>query len=320
MGFRTWLAMNVSPIFLRVALAVSFLWAGYSKLAYNDPVSGEDAAILANLGVIDTTPPRLTPAPAEAPSEPPTEADPTQPQPSPDVLDGPASPPSAPETAPTSKPDTKPESISDNDDANKRFGAMRVIQASAPGTSRSVEAVPTGEAGTLDPAPPAYTAEDFSDPVKVARLYKITLLLHKASHPSDPAQQLWPTPLSTPRAIVMLAWAAALTEAVCGAFVLFGFLTRLSALGLASTMAVAMLLTTVGPAAVTGDGFLGLLPSPRLHEPDGWVAAWSTMLFQFTLLMGSLSLAALGPGALAIDGLFAGGSPAKVKSPAPGGA
>ena len=46
MGLGQWLACNVTPLLLRLGLAAVFLWAGYGKLAYNDPVSGEETADL----------------------------------------------------------------------------------------------------------------------------------------------------------------------------------------------------------------------------------------------------------------------------------
>src|SRR6476619_2260758 len=51
-----------APLFLRLALGVIFIWAGVTKVATTMPVKGEDAAALANMGVI--TPPPKTPAAA----------------------------------------------------------------------------------------------------------------------------------------------------------------------------------------------------------------------------------------------------------------
>lgn len=49
----------VAPVLLRLCLAVIFLWTGFAKVAGEIDVTGERAAILANLGVL--TPPRPEP-------------------------------------------------------------------------------------------------------------------------------------------------------------------------------------------------------------------------------------------------------------------
>jgi uncharacterized membrane protein YphA (DoxX/SURF4 family) len=164
---------------------------------------------------------------------------------------------------------------------------------------------------TTAPQPAVYAAEDFPDPVMVPRLYHIALGLHRAAHPADPAKQLWPTQLADPGTIRILAWAAAITEVAGGAMILFGFLTRVAAMGTAGIMLVAMVLTTIGPAAVSGAGFLGFLPPPRMAEPAAWGPAWTGMLFQFALLMLSLGLVFSGPGGLSLDRLVFGPSTAR---------
>lgn len=51
MSFRERLAMNVAPVPLRLILALTFIWAGSVKVFTTMEVQGEQAAILANLGV-----------------------------------------------------------------------------------------------------------------------------------------------------------------------------------------------------------------------------------------------------------------------------
>ena len=48
-----------APLFLRLALGVIFIWGGVTKVATTMPVKGEDAATLANMGVV-TPPPKPT--------------------------------------------------------------------------------------------------------------------------------------------------------------------------------------------------------------------------------------------------------------------
>ncbi|MBL8745864.1 MAG: DoxX family membrane protein [Phycisphaerae bacterium] len=294
MGFGQWLASNVTPLLLRLGLAAVFLWAGYGKLAYNDPVSGEDAAILANMGVIKI--PTALPAPKEPPSDSATPAESTPPEKAP-----------PPELPPASSPDTKaPDGQSSlHGRPQQEFALVRVRVQST--ESPKSEPAPA----TMSPTPAPFAAEDFPTPVMVPRLYQIALLLHRASHPTDPAKQLWPTALAENGTLRMFAWLAAITEVAGGALVLFGFLTRIASLGLASTMVVALLLTTVGPAVVSGDGFLGFLPKPGMSHAEGAGAAWSTLMFQWTLLTASLGLMFAGAGALSLDRLIFGKSRAR---------
>lgn len=57
------LALHVTPLFLRLALGLVFLYAGWGKLLETMPVSGADAAMLANAGL-------MSPAARVAPSTP----------------------------------------------------------------------------------------------------------------------------------------------------------------------------------------------------------------------------------------------------------
>lgn len=284
MGIGQWLACNVTPVLLRLGLAAVFIWAGYGKLAYNDPVSGEDAAILANMGVIKMA--TATPAPKEPTAEPPA----VVPE----------------ETPPTEKPveEEKPQTLRGGESVGIVLPALAAQDDE--GLINDVPKKDSTAPATMPHAPAAFTSEDFPTPVMVGRVYKVALVLHKAAHPADPARQLWPTKLADAGTIRTFAWLAAVTEVAGGALVLFGFLTRLAGLGLASTMCVAMLLTTIGPAAVSGEGFLGFLPPHRMGDPEGWQAAWNPMLMQWCLLMMSLGLVCSGPGGLSLDRLIFG--------------
>ena len=64
-------AILVAPIFLRLALGVVFLWAGLGKFFDVIEVGPEDAAILANMGVLKPgVPPTPPVAPAGSPNTP----------------------------------------------------------------------------------------------------------------------------------------------------------------------------------------------------------------------------------------------------------
>lgn len=55
MGFKDQMALMAAPIFLRLAVAITFLWAGSGKMFQTIDVSGADAAYLANMGALDLT-------------------------------------------------------------------------------------------------------------------------------------------------------------------------------------------------------------------------------------------------------------------------
>lgn len=59
MSFRDSLAISVTPVLLRLTLGITFIWAGAAKVLESMPVQGEQAAALANMGVI--TPVNVSP-------------------------------------------------------------------------------------------------------------------------------------------------------------------------------------------------------------------------------------------------------------------
>lgn len=70
MRMRDKAGLSMAPLLLRVALGVTFLWAGLGKVMVKEDFSSEQAAVLANAGVISVD----SPAPIEQESEPaPTE-------------------------------------------------------------------------------------------------------------------------------------------------------------------------------------------------------------------------------------------------------
>lgn len=64
---RARMGLGLAPLCLRLALGLTFLWLGLGKLVVNDPVKGQDAAVLANLGVLPLAPPGEGRAPARVP-------------------------------------------------------------------------------------------------------------------------------------------------------------------------------------------------------------------------------------------------------------
>lgn len=284
-------ALALAPLFLRFVLALTFIWAGLGKFMAEIEVQGEQAAILANYGVIphpndrrpaprddvpDAPPPGEASAPAHA-----THLAAWQPEdfPSQPGADDPAQPDT--DSQPQPRPDAQP----------------------APDRARPAP-----------PARPLATAADFPEPVSVNGLAGLVLGLHTATHPgldpddSSPRRRIWPD-LDPARDYdpwpVRLAWAVALTELIGGVLIAIGLLTRIAALGVAGVMLGALWLTAIGVAIQSGNAAFGFLPN---HEPfDG--DAWSKPLWQLSLLCAALALFFTGPGALSLDRLLLGGPP-----------
>jgi uncharacterized membrane protein YphA (DoxX/SURF4 family) len=308
MGFRESLGLNITPLLLRVGLGVVFLWAGGSKILYRDQYSGAEAAILAKLGiVVPVTPgvpvspvvpstPEAAPAPQAEPAAKPVEEVPAEPKP---IEKKPVEQPVAP--APGGGPSTTMR--------GSGLGGLLVVAQVAPGgavdpAASGPKGVPAAAGAGVVSVQRVYRAEDFPTPVTVTRLYSLAMMMHSASQPDEHGRRLWPERLSSPSTIKVMCWVAALTEFLGGALVLVGFLTRVWSLALAGTMATAMLLTTIGPAVLSGVGFLGFLPAPMLEEQSRWVGAWTPLLFQLVLMLMALGVALSGPGAVSIDRLL----------------
>jgi uncharacterized membrane protein YphA (DoxX/SURF4 family) len=67
---RDRIGLNVPPLLLRMMLGGIFLWAGLGKVCTTMEVQGEQAAILANMGVIEAPGAAAQPAPPVAPPAP----------------------------------------------------------------------------------------------------------------------------------------------------------------------------------------------------------------------------------------------------------
>ncbi len=273
------MAANAAPLLLRLGLALVFIWAGYGKLFYVETFGPEQAAVLAQLGVSTT----------DAAPDAPGDADAPEPE-----LD-----PDANVRAPGASPRViraQAEQPAEEEEAQPEESQPEEAQGEGDEATGEVLEAPT------EASPDADVAEVITGPVEARRLYYLAYLLKTSSEPNASGSgQLWPSFLAGNTVIKLLAWAAPITEIVAGVFLIFGVFTRLSALSIAGTMAVAMTLTTIGPA-VTGASasFLGFLPAPRFDSSD-WVGAWQPWLFQFTLLLMALCLVLTGAGAASID-------------------
>lgn len=272
--------LAIAPLFLRLVLAVVFIWAGLGKFVHTFPVQGEDAAILANYGVIPNP---------QAPSRaaPPMDSD------------GGADPIEAEESG-----ELDAEDVPQNGDGPQALGGP----AGGSGSVRLVSRQSSGSSARV-----LATAADFPEAVEVRGYAGLVLALHGAIHPgldpedSSPRMRLWPDfdPGTEydhwPR---YAALAAALTELIGGILILVGLLTRFSAFGIANVMLVAMWLTQFGPAIQSGNTQLGFLPDYPLFGTEDWLK----LLYQFSLFGVAMALVFAGPGTLSMDRLLLGGT------------
>lgn len=286
MTFRTSLAVNVAPLCLRLVLALTFIWAGFGKVAYRTTISDpaqiaklvewgqakpESAALPAPpLENPETAPPTLDPEPAVIPD----------PEPEPDPVMAPPTDPEPPVTEPVEddpKPITPVEDETEPEDG-----------AATPVSFRQVN----------------------PNSVEVKRVMGLALLIDASANPGVDDQgrslrPLWPAALANGSIPVVTAWVAAILELVCGAAMLIGFFTRLAALPLAGTMLTAMWLTQIGPAIQRGDALYGFLPQGVFDIGVGGYV-YADILWQFALMMVALAVFLMGPGFLSIDRLIFG--------------
>ena len=282
MKIKDTLSLHAAPLLLRISVGVVFLWAGSAKLFTTTEYTGAEAQTLIELGLasaadhtnnpLDTTEPREAEGAAAA-----------------EVNESPT--------------DAPAETIKEHTDkATDPSDAANDSTEKPPTDSSSKKADESAE-----PEQTLIVVEAESS-VEARRLYSISIALYNASHPDEGRGRLWFEKLSSSGWVGSMAWLAAITEFVGGVLLLLGLMTRFWALGLATTMVVAMTLTTIGPTVQSGQTFLGFLPPLRLDEPGGaWVGAWMPWLFQLSMLTSALALVCLGSGAISLDRRVFGG-------------
>lgn len=280
MGFRHSMALNFSPLLLRVALGVTFFYAGWGKVFEKSEFAPEQVAVLANMGFGKAKSAALGGAgPVEAA---PLDSAPAKPEPA-DAL---------PEPGRVSNP------------VERSSGRVVLARQDHAGEQGAGEALNAATQSSSAPAAPSrlYRASDFAGPVMLSRTHFIGLAMHGAAYPADGGRQLLPTALVNRPWGWALSHGASLTELVGGALILIGLLTRLSALGLAVVMGMAIWLTTVGPSLGASGAFLGVLPAVGRFDSD----AWQTWLLQLILFCAALAVFFSGPGAVSVDRLLMG--------------
>ena len=280
MTFGQKLAYHIAPLFMRVVVGVTLLWAGLGRLIPEDyPVSPQNARALVDMGAVEEAKVR-------------------------GFLDA------DPSASPVSEEVTNGDPSSDNDDAG---------EDTDPGSTGGADpdsdnATDGGSASTLDHAITLAQDADANDDLPVLkRLYEVAVVVSHAANPGPNDAGETPSPIlpsfmgdkSTPK---YLGWAAAVAEIFAGGFLLIGFMARLSGLTAACVMAMAMWLTNIGPAVMghvpAKFGFLPFPESQSFFDTPFYVE----LGWQLALLAGGLTLLFSGAGALSLDRILFGSS------------
>ncbi len=303
MTFGQKLAYHIAPIFLRLVLGLTFLWAGLGKIIEEMEVTEANAPALVRMHAVNQSevqhllPPGFTLD--EQPEEPPRDQPEEETTGSDTHDEEPASPPPPDDADPAGEdtPDTPEEpdageagdSPPDDDGGSASTTRYRTIL---------VQDTPTAA------------------PVRVKRLFGIALMLvdaasEKTTESGQSLPRLLPEQVGRGETPKYLAWAVAITEVFAGGFILIGFLTRLSALAVVVIMGVAIWLTQIGPAAMgyLDHVVLGFLPGPGPDQTIFDPAVYETLWWQFALLGAGLSLFFAGAGTLSLDRLLFGSVP-----------
>lgn len=276
--------LTLAPVLVRIVVGVTFIWAGWGKLDGRAIVKGEEAAILANLGIIDA-PPRPRAAPPDAP------------------------------VAPLPSPGAR---------APSESGSPQLAALDTQLVALAVSPTLAQKSGQASAAVRTLTAEDFPQGASVRRVWLLALRIYKCAFPevdksgkaqpvSPPANVpgIWPRLLGDGPFPRFFALAVALSELIGGALVLIGLFTRWAGLVLAGVMAGAMWLDQIGPAWQTGSLVLGFLPGYDAYDPK----AWAPLLWQWALCFMCLALALSGSGRLGVDWALGGWSQTPVRAP-----
>ena len=293
MNTRYRMALGVSPLVLRLALAATFIWAGLAKVATKMEIDANTAAILGNMGVLKPTGAATGGAGVGTSG----------------ATDG-GTPGSSAPTTPLPPPS---EVIEKSDPTEGSVDAGRLHGAAYSLVSVAQEASSPPVTGNGTPAPPApgagkYTAADFPEPVSVKPVYLLAASLWMAAHPQAREDgtipmPLWPPALAEGKLPLIFAVLVLAAELGGGVLVLIGLLTRFAAFSIAMVLAGAMWLTQFGPAIQSGKTVLGFLPDHPAF--DGM--AWMPLMWLMALFAMALALFFSGPGYMALDHALFGG-------------
>ncbi len=305
MRLRDQVALTLPSFFLRLILGVTFLWAGTGKLVGTSSVVGDDAARLANIGIMPTTPPLPSPAPSDSSDQAPESGEPDEPSES-----GESTGPASTEPTAPAEPD-KPADLDEQANEIIELIEDQLESADKPSLQTDDQPEQTNQPQvrlqSVQYADTVYSASDFPEPMQVKQLYSIALMISKAADPgltpdSNPIDPIMPAMLASKPWPKVLAWVVAITELVAGAFLILGFLTRISALGTLGIMLVALWMTQFGPAVIqSNNAFFGFIPFAANPWSPG---AYTHLLWQLALVAMSGAVFFLGSGAIGVDRLL----------------
>lgn len=263
-------ALSFTPILIRVALGVTFLWAGSGKLFTSVELSPEQeatlkATVVVPAAVTPETVPSATPAEVLPETETPT-------------------PPASPRLRSLTDPGA---------DAGATLPTgyrLTLVQDTAPegtGPEDAEEATPE--------------ASEASATTHRRALVYVALSIHDAVRPTKGSPRL---PAFFADQAMTLAWAVAIIEFLGGICLLLGFMTRLWAVALTGVASGIVWISEIGPAAMGAldRTSFGVLPPVWPFDPS------SAMHFFWTigLLLSAIAMIFLGAGALSVDRLLFG--------------
>ncbi len=277
MTFGQKLAFHIAPVFLRLALGVTFLWAGLGKLIPEDfQISPQNASALVDMGAVEAAKVQgfldLAQPDGETTSE---ESSPDN-----DTPSDPVNPGESDEAGP-----------GDTDDDNGGGSA-----------STQDHAIVLAQGGDSD-----------DDLPELKRLFEVAVMVAHAAKPTaaedgTARSALLPTFMGDGATPKYLGWATAIAEVFVGGFLLIGFMARLSGLVAAGIMAMAMWLTQIGPAAMGHvPAKLGFLPFPESQSLFD-TGFYAQLGWQLALFAGALALLFSGAGVLSLDRILFGSS------------
>jgi len=271
---------SLGPLFLRAALAITFIWAGLGKVIPLMPLDSSQAALLASMGV-------------SIPVAAGTTAGPATPTPDPDALTKPLPPPDSEPLSPASPSPDSP--IAPTPAERAVNPGPRPLPSTGPIT-------PPAEPAPSSAERPAAELTSPPTEIKVRRMWGLALRIHASAHPvadssGKAPMKLWPEFLGKGNWPRYFAIAVVIAELAGGVLVAIGLFTRLGAFLLLGVMVGAIWLDQIGPAMQGGNTKLLILPGHGIWD----IAAWRPLLWQFSLLCSACALALLGAGVPSLD-------------------
>ncbi len=289
-----------APPLLRLAIGVTFVWAGLGKLLATAELPASTRPLLVEMGAVSANRPdssmdQRSSGEAVGGDEGGGEGD------GPAPGSGATGPGASAGRDSTALPKADAEALSPRDAGETPVKPLTEPEAVAPTPVAQARATPKAE------VPRGEEGFDESSTVRVRRVWGLGVRVHASAHPVASENQanplaIWPVWIGSPGWSAFWAWSVVAAEVVFGLLLLVGLLSRVSGVALAGVMLGAVWLDQIGPALQSGDTRLGFLPNHDFFD----VRAWMPMLWQVSLLCGTLSIVLLGGGRLSVDRLLFG--------------